>query len=167
VKVNRWPDDVRTGKLREPWLQFRRDNITRLVAAVSEGARKIKPTIKISAAVFPNWTSARDQQGQDWKLWVEKGYLDFVCPMMYTRDPAQFADRIRSAAVWIDGKVPLIPGIGAFRLSPNGTLEQILIARKHVTPGFILFDYRADLADEHLPLLKLGATSKKTKPMLK
>ena len=168
LKVKRWPADVLDGPHREQWLQFRRDNITRVVKAVSEQARKIKPGVKISAAVFPNWTSTRDQNGQDWKRWVEKDYLDFVCPMQYTRHAYAFNDQLRTNTRIVGGRIPLVPGIGAtIGLTPDGTLQQILIARKQGAAGFTLFDYSAALADEHLPLLKLGATAHPTRPNLK
>lgn len=158
--VKNWPVDVTTGPLREAYLQFRRDNITQLVAAVSEQARKVRPGIQISAAVFPYWTSARNDVGQDWKLWVEKGYLDFVCPMQYTDNGALFEAKTKQSAAWVGGSVPLIPGIGAtLGLAPDGTLQQVLAARRQAD-GFVLFNYDRALID-HLDLLRLGATKKK------
>mgnify|MGYP000700577408 CR=1 FL=1 len=37
----------------------------------------------------------RDTIGQDWKLWCDRGYLDFVCPMDYTASSAQFRSATR------------------------------------------------------------------------
>ncbi len=157
--VNNWPTVVTTGPLRQAYLQFRRDNITQLVAAVSEQARKVRPGIRISAAVFPDWNRARDDVGQDWKLWVEKGYLDFVCPMQYTDNGALFEAKTKQSAGWVGGSVPLMPGIGAtLGLAPDGTLQQVLIARKQAA-GFVLFNYDRTLLD-HLDFLRLGATRK-------
>ena len=80
VKIASWPKDVLAdGPLRPRWLEWRRSNITTVVKAVSEQARALKPKIKISAAVFRNWAADRDGVGQDWKLWCDNGYLDFVC----------------------------------------------------------------------------------------
>jgi len=162
--MKNWPGDVTKGPMKQKYLEFRRDNITRLVAAVSEQARRIRPGIKISAAVFPHWLSARDDVGQDWKLWVEKGYLDFVCPMQYTDNALQFASETRQSAAWVGGRIPLVPGIGAtLGNTPDGTLEQVLLARKQGASGFVLFNY--DLAMlEHLELLGLGATRTAGRP---
>jgi len=33
--------------------------------------------------------------GQDWKLWCERGYLDFVCPMDYRSDSGHFERLVR------------------------------------------------------------------------
>lgn len=59
VRVEQWPQDVLTGKYADSFGDWRREQITRLVRAVSQEARKLKPEIKISAAVFGNWESAR------------------------------------------------------------------------------------------------------------
>ena len=155
--VVNWPEGVTTGPHRQAYRQFRRDNITQLVSAVSRQARQVRPGIKISAAVFPDWPNARDEVGQDWKVWVEKGYLDFVCPMQYTDNAILFEADTKRIATWIDGKIPLMPGIGAtLGLDPDGTLQQVLAARRH-TRGFVLFNYDRALFDD-LELLRLGAT---------
>ncbi len=163
VKVKNWPADVRTGELKKKYLQFRRDRITNLVAAVSKAAHKAKPDTQISAAVFWHWPSARVYVGQDWKLWVEKGYLDFVCPMQYIQKTADFETQMQAISRWVDGRIPLMPGIGLVRLmTPDQTLHHILITRKYKTAGFVLFQYRPPPDKEHLPILHLGATAEKS-----
>ncbi|MHC4917662.1 MAG: hypothetical protein ACYTGB_19470, partial [Planctomycetota bacterium] len=92
-----------------------------------------------------------------------KGYLDFVCPKQYTTSEAEFERRIKATRGWVGGRVPLAPGIGAtLGLSPDGVLRQVLIARKHKAAGFVLFDYNPTLADDYLPVLRLGATAGKS-----
>jgi uncharacterized lipoprotein YddW (UPF0748 family) len=158
-KLDAWPADVIRGPRRDEYLQFRRDNITALVAAVSEQARKRNPAIQISAAVFRDWGSARDRVGQDWRLWIQRGYLDFVCPMQYTRSAALFDAQCRQTLAWAAGKARVMPGIGAtLGLAADGTLQQVLITRRHKTAGFVLFNYDRALL-EHLAVLRLGATS--------
>lgn len=161
AEIGDWPTSVKSGDMKAKFLQFRRDSITALVESVSREARKLKPGIKISAAVFWHWPSARDDVAQDWKMWIEKGYLDFVCPMQYTESAEAFAHQLKSTMGWAGGHVPVLPGIGAtLGLMPDGTLEQVLIARKLKAAGFVLFNYQPLLAEEHLPLLKMGATAR-------
>ncbi len=160
--VANWPTDVLAGgSLRQPWLEWRRDNITRVVKTVSEKARALKPTIKISAAVFPNWASDRDTVGQDWKLWCEKGYLDFVCPMDYTPSNRSFENLVRKQRVWA-GLVPYYPGIGVSASSSHfgvdRVIEQIHITRRHETGGFTIFNYAVPESRDLLPMLGLGIT---------
>jgi uncharacterized lipoprotein YddW (UPF0748 family) len=164
VKVKNWPADVRTGPLTLKYQQFRRDRLTDIVAGVSRDARKAKPDILISGAVYWHLPSARIRVGQDWKLWVEKRYLDFVCPMQYVSNAADFDGWTQLTSKWVGGKIPLMPGIGAtLGMTSEQTLHNILITRKHKTAGFVLFNYYPVLAENYLPLLKSGATAEKSK----
>lgn len=161
-KVARWPADVRRDDaLREKWNDFRRGNITAVVAAVSERARKVRPGIKISAAVFSNWAVDRDGVAQDWKLWCEKGYVDFVCPMDYTANSGQFATWVSRQKQWA-GKAGCYPGIGVSCWGGKGDiftlLEQIDIVRKAGMGGFTIFNYDVRTARDYLPLCGMGIT---------
>ncbi|MCL5283071.1 MAG: family 10 glycosylhydrolase [Planctomycetes bacterium] len=167
-KIKNWPADVRNeGELATQWWDFRRQQITTVVAAVAEQARQIRPGIKISAAVFPNWPADRDAVGQDWKLWCERGYLDFVCPMDYTSSGSHFQHLIQPQLVWA-GKVPCYPGIGLSTWSDTTDIcrliEQINVTRQLKTGGFAIFNYGATEAAQILPLLGEGMTRKKWGP---
>ncbi len=162
VKIAQWPRDVTEGDLRQQWLEWRRTQITSVVKGVSEQARALNPKIKISAAVFRNWSVDRDGVGQDWKLWCDKGYLDFVCPMDYSESDRQFDGWISSQKAWA-GKTPVYPGIGASTSSQMGAdrvIGQIKITRDHQTGGFVIFNYGVAEARDLLPMLGLGITSK-------
>ncbi len=159
-KVAHWPADLRKA-LRDPWNQFRRDNITAVVEAVSREARKVRPGVKISAAVFANWAVDRDTVAQDWKLWCEKGYLDFVCPMDYTPHDSSFESLVKNQVEWA-GKVPVYPGIGLSVWSDRhdlpGLIEKIRIARQAGCKGWMIFEFSADQAQQVMPMMKKGAT---------
>ncbi|MBM4085556.1 MAG: hypothetical protein FJ272_12255, partial [Planctomycetes bacterium] len=162
VSLQNWPKDVqRDGPFAQQWLDWRRANITAVVKAVAEQARAVKPKIKISAAVFRNWAVDRDTVGQDWKLWCENGYLDFVCPMNYTDSDQQFDNWIAMQKKWA-GKVPVYPGIGAYvmQVKPERVIGQILITRRHQTGGFTVFNYGPAEAKDLVPMLGLGITAR-------
>lgn len=162
-----WPADVqREGPHNKTWLEWRRSNITTVVKAVSEGARAIRPGIRISAAVFRNWPSDRDSVGQDWKVWCDLGYLDFVCPMDYTPSDAAFKGMVQRQLGWA-GKVPCYPGIGVSTWAnpdPIRTIAQIEIARDLGCRGFTIFNYSVPEANELVPLLGAGITRKIDQP---
>mgnify|MGYP002353459495 FL=1 len=157
-----WPKAAQNGgRLRAQWLDWRRSNITTVVKGVSEQARAVRPGIQLSAAVFRNWAVDRDGVGQDWKLWCDRGWLDFVCPMDYTTSGYQFAGEVTKQLGWA-GKVPVYPGIGAsatgIAMSPEQVIEQIKIARAKGAPGFTIFNYAANEAANRVPMLGLGIT---------
>jgi uncharacterized lipoprotein YddW (UPF0748 family) len=164
VKVQRWPEDVLADDpLRQQWLDWRRGNITTVVKAVSEAARALKPKVKLSAAVFRNWNTDRDAVGQDWKLWCDKGYLDFVCPMDYTPLNSRFENMVTQQVQWA-GRTPCYPGLGvsasSSRFGVDRAIEQIIITRRHGTHGFVIFNYGVKESKELLPMLGRGITRK-------
>jgi uncharacterized lipoprotein YddW (UPF0748 family) len=160
VKVEQWPQDVLTGKYADQFGDWRREQITRLVRAVSQEAHKLKPGIKVSAAVFGNWESARKVVGQDAKAWVEAGYLDFVCPMDYESADADFSKWVRSQVAAVNHKIPVYAGIGAPKLSgPEQLAGQIQLSRQLGADGFVIFNLTEKLATQFLPPLRLGVTS--------
>jgi len=161
--VKNWPSDTRKDEaLRQKWLDFRRANIDTVVRRVAEEARKIRPGVKISAAVFRNWPVDRDGVGQDWKLWCEKGWLDFVCPMDYIDSTVLFSNVVAAQKEYA-GAVPLYPGIGlSCWKNPRDAVklaQQIEAVRELGVPGFTVFNYD-DHAEAVLPYLRLGVTGR-------
>ncbi len=163
-KVANWPADCRHDpEVEQQWLAWRRGHITKVVAAVAERVRKVKPKVRISAAVFRNWPVDRDKVGQDWKLWCDRGYLDFVCPMDYTPNNVTFEQMVRRQLEWA-GDVPCYPGIGlSVWGSPRDVvklIEQVQIARQLGTGGFTVFNYSVPEALRIVPLCGEGITRK-------
>ena len=165
AKITNWPADVRQKpELFQAWLDFRRGNITKVVESVSRQARAVRPGIQISAAVYPNLPRDRDEVGQDWKLWCEKAYLDFVCPMDYAPGNAQFRNLVRRQQEWA-GRVPCYPGIGVSTWTSvpdkiGRLIAQIKSTRELKTGGFTLFEYNAEEARDTIPLCGRGMTRK-------
>ncbi len=164
IEVENWPQDTRDkDDVKEAWIQWRCDQISRLVRRTSEEVRKIKPDCKISAAVFGSYPGCRVGVGQDWVHWIEQGWLDFVCPMDYITSDASFAGIVATQMSQVAGRVPLYPGIGAWRLgTPDRVAGQIEIARNLGGDGFILFNYTRSLADDMLPELARGILAQRT-----
>lgn len=88
------------GPGRQPWLDWRRRQITTVVRALAEQARALKPGLRISAAVFRNWPVDRDGVVQDWKLWCDRGWLDFAGPMDYTASHRQVENLVARQVEW-------------------------------------------------------------------
>lgn len=153
ITVPNWPEDLWTEEYQDAWVQWRCDNISRLVEATAREVRAIKPDCKISAAVFSQYPDCRVSVGQDWVHWIEQGWLDFVCPMDYIESDTSFATTVATQLSHIQGRIPFYPGIGAWRLKgADRVAGQIHIARALGTDGFILFNYSADLAETIAPV---------------
>lgn len=160
--VARWPGDCYSGALRDEYLNWRCDQITRLVEAVHEQAKLLRPAIDISAAVFGAYPDCRASVGQDWPRWIEAGYLDFVCPMDYTQIDQAFVKLVTHQLQLVDGRIPVYPGIGQWRLSDDRTVGQIHLARQLGAPGFTLFDLTGASIQTAVPAVQSGVGREKT-----
>jgi len=110
------------------WDSWRRDQVTRLVAAVRGAADVSQPDALLSAAVWAYADRAYLALGQDWRGWLDDGLLDFAVPMAYTLDDrllgylAQgFAGAPSGDRIWL--------GLGSwlFRKNPERAIEQLRI----------------------------------------
>ena len=160
--VTDWAQTRPGQPLHDAWQDFRRSNISGVVRRVHEGAKALRPNLKVSAAVFSNWPLNRDRIAQDWKVWCDNGWLDFVCPMDYTESTALFAG-MTGQQKGHAGKVPLYPGIGLSCWrgpeDPVRLIRQIGVIREQGLPGFTVFNYDHH-AEAVLPSLRLGTTAK-------
>ncbi len=159
-KLADWKEIQAGQPLFDAWQDFRRSNISAVVERVHREAKKIRSDIQISAAVFRNWPTDRDSVAQDWKVWCDKGWLDFVCPMDYFDSNMSFHNAVTAQKDYA-GKVPLYPGIGlsCWRNPKDAVklIEQIATVRALNVPGFTVFNLDAH-AEAVLPYLGLGAT---------
>lgn len=157
TKIVNWPEDVSSGEHAGRFADWRREQITRLVRSVSQEARKIKPQIKVSAAVYGGWNHSRSSIGQDTRAWIDAGYLSFVCPMNYEGNDTTFANLTRMQVAATKKQIPLYIGIGAQKLSgPEQFARQIQMTRDLGADGFVVFQLGERLATGFLPSLQLG-----------
>ena len=122
------------------WKDFRRARLTELVARIRQGVRAARPRALLTSAVFPEAQDAFDERLQDWRGWLANHLVDAVAPMAYTQESARFAEQI-AAARDIAGGGAIWAGIGAYRLTPAQTIQNIQAARRLGTAGFVLFSY--------------------------
>ena len=127
-------------RLPAEWKAFRRARLTALVAKIRQRVRAARPNAVVTSAVFPDPQEAFDDRLQDWRGWLGAHLVDAVAPMAYTQEPTRFAEQI-AAARDIAGGRAVWAGIGAYRLTPAQTVENIQAARRLGAAGFVLFSY--------------------------
>jgi uncharacterized lipoprotein YddW (UPF0748 family) len=124
------------------WDAFRRSRLTSLVMRLRTAVKSVAPTVAVSAAVVADLDQATNERLQDWRTWLEQGLLDIVAPMAYTQDLEVFAEQI-AIAQDLAGDRPVWAGIGAYRLTPQATVQHIAAARRLRAAGIVLFSYDA------------------------
>lgn len=170
LQIDEWPAAVlpKTGTHSEKYIEWRVQQITRLVRLLHKRLRAADPDIKLSAAVFGWYPGCITTIGQDWIAWAKAGYIDFVCPMNYTEDPVYFTELLTNQIALMPEGVPIYPGIGATAsnslLTPDAVVEQIYVSRNLGASGWTIFDYSLDISETVLPAFTLGVTKQKAKP---
>ena len=163
LSATAWPD-----ALPDEWAEFRRDRLTLLATTLRKTALAARPGMIVSAAVAPNADEARTGRLQDWRLWAQMGIVDALCPMIYTPDAAEFSsalDRVKgdagTAAVWA--------GIGAYRLTPARTNENLRLVRKSGVAGVLLYSYDSltsgDAAPNYFTLIRSALLDQAQSPI--
>ncbi len=120
------------------WNQFREDLVTEMVRETSKKLREIDPNLLISADVIPGREEARYRALQNWALWLEKDYLDFVLPMTYTENLfSELSSWIKEDRKEISKA--LYAGISVFKLSSEQVIDQIEEINRINPNGLSLF----------------------------
>jgi uncharacterized lipoprotein YddW (UPF0748 family) len=132
-------DGVRNA---DAWDAWRREQVDALVREIASAARAASPKLALSAAVWSYADRGYQVLGQDWRRWLEEGWLDFAVPMAYTLD-----DRLLRYQAEAFAGSPLGPriwvGLGTwlFAKSPEGALRQLAIAKRAGAPATALFSW--------------------------
>ncbi len=147
--------------LPDQWRTFRRARMTALIARLRGAVKVERPQALVTAAAAPDLHEAFDRRLQDWRGWLDAGLIDAICPMAYTTEPARFAEQI-AAAREAAGTRAVWAGIGAYRLSPRETIDNIQTARRLGAAGVILFSYDSltnprQASPDYLSLVGRGA----------
>lgn len=129
------------------WDQFRRNGITTLIDSVYTTAAQGKPSVALSAAVMRNHRMAENLYFQDAHNWILYGILDFVSPMIYTKNTGLFHYSLENHLQNIPPS-KLYPGMLAS--DPQQVVHQIELSRQKGCLGHAIFSYRI-LFPHHIP----------------
>ena len=131
------------------WDAWRRAQVTEAVRGVYETTTGLRRQVIVSAAVLPWAERAYLSAFQDWRGWLEGGFLDKAVVMNYTRDVHLAAQISRSAlaARRVNTSNPHAPGVviglGAYMFikNPVGLWREWRAARTAGADGVALFSY--------------------------
>ena len=152
----------------DQWRAFRIARMTALMSRLHDAVKRERPEAIVSVAAAPDVREALDRRLQDWGAWLRADLVDALCPMAYTPEPARFAEQIAAARL-AAGDHPVWAGIGAYRLSPAQTIENIQTARRLGATGVILFSYDSltdprQTTPDYLSLVGRGAFTTSATP---
>lgn len=132
------------------WDDWRRAQVTELVARLSQELAARRRSVVFSVAVAADAADAVGERLQDWPGWMERRLVDAVVVMAYSADTArvaaQVAEAVETGQRW---GVPVYGGIGAYLLGGDGQLllRQLDAVRQAGAAGVAVFSYDT-LAEE-------------------
>jgi uncharacterized lipoprotein YddW (UPF0748 family) len=124
------------------YADFRRQQVTDMVAEISHDLKAIKPWLVVTADVFADSKDAYTLRGQDWKTWLRDGYVDAVCPMAYGADTGRVSGQIKDAVACASqcGRY-VFAGIGAWHIPAESAIAKVNAARADGAQGVCFFSY--------------------------
>lgn len=131
--------------------------LTAFVRDVRRRVKKARPGILLSAAVFPSYPSCLVDVGQDWNEWVDAGLVDYVLPMNYTADEAQYGRYLDAQSKSGFRAARTLSGIGVtasgVTLDADEVERQTALALDKGMAGVCCFDLDETFASEIVPWL--------------
>jgi len=98
------------------WKDWRRGQVTELVEMLSKKAKELQPGIVFSTTGCAPYSRAYHEAFQDWALWIEKGYADYVTMMSYPLDPLDLEENMMGARARAESLDKVNIGIGAYKM---------------------------------------------------
>lgn len=153
-----WPTDcLEGGRYYWQFIQWRLNPITEFVRDAVQWMRAIKPDLVTSAAVF----TAFDNCGNYWVMsigqhvadWVDRGYLDFVSPMMYSKVASTVTMYLQNSLNFYtggaEGKIPMVPFITFLDMSIDeytpmpiqNFIDVVSALKQNGADGYIIYKY--------------------------
>jgi uncharacterized lipoprotein YddW (UPF0748 family) len=68
-------------ELSREWRLFRQTQVTALVTRLRSTAKSVRAGIVVSAAVVADPEAAARDSLQDWRTWLDNGFIDVLCPL--------------------------------------------------------------------------------------
>lgn len=133
-------DEIRVGS--KEWIAFntwRENNVTTFVEEVRKMLNSTNPDLLLSAAVVPDPDRSRADVMQNWKHWVDNGYLDFVMTMDYRNEVPGFKANANKGLAIVEDKAWVYPGLGLYVNDRITNIGQIKATREVGSTGVALF----------------------------
>ncbi|MEM7412856.1 MAG: family 10 glycosylhydrolase [Myxococcota bacterium] len=124
------------------WDRWRRDRLSSLVADIASEARRVRPGVVLSAAVWTYADRGYLVLGQDWRRWLEDGSLDVAIPMSYTVDDRLLRYQAEHfSGLPVGDRIWMGLGSWLFAKNPARAVRQVEILDTAGVRNRVLFSY--------------------------
>ena len=125
------------------WREWKRDQVTDLLRKLVRRARSINDNLHLSTTGCMSYSRAYNEAFQDWSLWIEKGYAEFVTVMSYPDTTEEFSKDIDDARKRVRNfkKVYLAAPAYKFPKNPDIFFQQFNLCRASGAGACVVFHY--------------------------
>lgn len=121
--------------------QWRKENVNRCVEAIHDSVKSVRPWVKLSCSPVGKYSdlslysshgwNARDAVSQDAQLWLRKGWMDLLFPMMYF-DGVHYYPFLGD---WKENDAgrQVVPGLGIYFLNPHEKNWSLITVRRQMS----------------------------------
>lgn len=151
------PRTLSSGALYNSWVLFRQEIINSFVGEVSEMLHRTKPSVWLSAAVYPRVDTYKNMIFQDCQNWVENGYMDELFSMSYGADNRYVSENADMFAGMTGDDCFYSTGISAFGdTTPGNFALQMTETTAAGADGVAIFAL-ANIAPNYTSPVQMGA----------
>jgi uncharacterized lipoprotein YddW (UPF0748 family) len=150
------------------WLNYKASNVSetvqRIAELLNEEEQRQQRPIPLSADIFPDHKKSMASKQQDWPLWIQEQWLDFICPMTLATTPQSVAEAIKEMR--LAGKNPQFPVVAGvfspfYGSDTHALYLQLNMAQRKGANGFSVFT-AANLKPEMKDYMSLWASGLKS-----
>jgi len=124
--------------LRDKWRSFAHEDLTAFIKRLNESVKQRYPSAIVSAAVKPNYVSAKNDFNQNWLSWLDCGYVDLVCLMAYTKHLKNYLTKTKNA---VKDPQRVAFGLALYILNPETIQSQVQLVDDQPFGGVVYFSY--------------------------
>jgi uncharacterized lipoprotein YddW (UPF0748 family) len=145
------------------WNDWKRTQVDELLTLLVSQARRMRPDMQIGTTGCVPFIRAYYEAYQNWPAWVNKGLVDFVILMSYSKDTVEFNKNIQEAKEKVKDFKRVYIGLPAYKLvqATKVFIDELKIARPAGAGSCVIFHYGSLLenpglinslsADQELP----------------
>ena len=150
----------------QKWCEYRTFIISSYACRVFSEMKSMRPEIRISADVWPDYDKTLTDIYQDPKSWTKNDYIDILIPMSYYLSEGQVVEDLLNTWAFAKGHSHVNSGIATFtKVDAKVLIRQIEAIRATSTNGIAVFECESLFNGGYDDALKLGAFSTPSMPI--
>ena len=101
------------------WSSFKVNQITSFVEEVYHGIKQVNENANLSIAIYGDLNDAIEEKMQDWKHWIDSGWIEIIIPMAYYHNTDAVGTEIKRLMDIVGGRAFTYGGLATSYMGYN------------------------------------------------